>query len=162
MAVVKGLRAQIIGIKQLRARLDAVKTNKGALRLVAQQGVKEAKFLVPRKTANLARTIRVGTVTDTTATVVAGGTTKVGYAIYVERGTRPHVIRSKPGGPPLSWGGKRTLAGGLRKGSKPTNFARSVRHPGTRAQPYLVPGVRRALQKAGLKKAIVKAWDEAA
>lgn len=162
MAVVNALRAQIIGIKQLRARLDAVKTNKGVLRLVAQQGVKEAKLIVPRKTANLARTIRVGTVTDTSATVVAGGTTEVGYAIYVERGTRPHVIRSRPGGPSLAWGGKRTLSGRSRKGSKPTHFARSVRHPGTRARPYLVPGVRRALRQAGLRKAIVKAWDEAA
>ena len=155
------LRAEIDGIKALRARLKAVGSNKGALRIVAVQGVAEAKRLVPRQTGNLGRTIRVGTVTDKSATVLAGGTANVGYAMYVEQGTRAHVIvprRAKV----LAWGGSRTLGGRLRKGSRATNFARRVRHPGSRAKPYLVPGIRAALKKAGLKKAIVNAWDKAA
>lgn len=156
-----GIRAEIDGIKALRARLDAVSTNNAALRVIATQGVAEAKRLVPRATGNLGRTIRVGTVTDKSATVVAGGTASVGYAMYVEQGTRPHDIVPRKA-KVLAWGGSRTLGGRLRKGSRATNFARRVRHPGTKARPYLVPGVRAALKKAGLKRAIVNAWDKAA
>ena len=156
-----GLRMQIDGIKALRARLDAVADNKEALGLVALQGVAEAKELVPRRTGNLGRTIRVGTVTSDSATVVAGGTSKVGYAIYVEFGTGPHVIVPRNASV-LAWGGSRTLGGRLRKGSRATNFARRVHHPGTRPHPYLVPGVIRALRKGGLIKGIVKAWNDAA
>ena len=155
------IRSEIDGIKALRARLDAVGSNKGALRIIATQGVAEAKRIVPRQTGNLGRTIRVGTVSDTSATVVAGGTAQVGYAMYVEQGTRAHDIvprRAKV----LAWGGARTKGGRLRKGSSPTRFARRVRHPGTRPHPYLVPGIRAALKKAGLKKAIINAWDKAA
>lgn len=158
------LRAEIDGIKALRARLNAVGNSKVALGLIAREGVGEAKRLYvaqSRMTGNLGRTIRVGTVTDKSATVVAGGTAAVGYAIYVERGTRPHVIRARSGGV-LAWGGSRTKGGRLRKGSRATHFARRVNHPGGRAKPYLEPGVRRALKKAGLKKAIVNAWDKAA
>ena len=158
------LRAEIDGIKQLRARLDAVGSNKGALRIVAHVGVAEAKRLYvaqSRKTGNLGRTIRVGTVTDTSAQVLAGGTAQVGYALYVERGTRAHVIRAR-NAKVLAWGGSRTLGGRSRKGSGATHFAKYVRHPGSRAKPYLVPGVRAALKKAGLKKAIINAWDKAA
>lgn len=156
-----GVRASIDGVKELRRRLDAVSSNKGALRIVATQGVAEAKRLVPRRTGNLGRTIRVGTVTDTSATVVAGGTANVGYALYVEQGTQPHEIVPR-NAKVLAWGGARTLAGRSRRGSGPTRFARRVRHPGTKPHPYLVPGVRLALRKSGLGKAIVKAWDRAA
>ena len=155
------IRAEIDGIKALRARLDAVGSNKGALRIIATQGVAEAKRIVPRQTGNLGRTIRVGTVSDTNATVLAGGTAQVGYAMYVEQGTRPHVIEARRA-KVLAWGGGRTLSGRLRKGSRATNFARRVKHPGTKARPYLVPGIRAALKKAGLRKAIVNAWDKAA
>lgn len=159
-----GIRAQVDGIKALRRRLDAVQSNKAALRIIATQGVGEAKRLYvaqSRKTGNLGRTIRVGTVTDKSALVVAGGTAEVGYALYVERGTRPHDIVAR-NAKVLAWGGPRTLAGRLRKGGRATNFAKRVRHPGSRAKPYLVPGVRIALRKAGLTRAIVNAWNKAA
>ena len=156
-----GIRAEIEGIEALRRRLKAVGDNKTALGLIATQGVAEAKQLVPRKTGNLGRTIRVGTVTSSSAQVLAGGTANVGYALYVELGTKPHTIVPRRARV-LAWGGGRTLGGRLRKGSRATNFARKVNHPGTKPHPYLVPGVQRALRKAGLKKAIVQAWDKAA
>lgn len=149
------------GGKQLDARLKAIgRAPKGLLREVAIRGTAEAKALVPRKTGNLGRTIRIGTVTDTYAEIRAGGALNVGYAGAVEYGSRPHVILPKRR-KALAWGGSRTLAGGLRSGSSATNFARRVNHPGTKPQPFLIPGMRRALERVGLG-AIVKAWDEAA
>lgn len=136
---------------------------------VATLAVSEAKSLVPRRTGNLGRTIRVGRVTEDSAEVLAGGKNEIGYAAAVEFGTRPHVIRPRPGrvgrnGRPaaLGWGGARTLGGRLRKGSKPTRFARFVRHPGSRARPYLLPGIKRALERAGITANIVDAWNRAA
>lgn len=149
------------GGKQLQARLNAIgKAPPKMLREVGIRAVSEAKHLVPRKTGNLGRTIRLGSLTSSSVEVRAGGQLNVGYAAAVEFGSRPHVIRPRRA-KVLAWGGARTLAGGLRAGSRPTNFARSVRHPGTRAKPYLIPGFRKALDLVGLG-GIVDAWDRAA
>lgn len=141
------------GDDQLRARLKAIGEPKAILGQVALLGVSEAKKLAPVRTGNLRRTIRVGSVTAKSASVIAGGTKGVGYAYYVETGTgiygsgdyiRPKRARM------LSW---KTRGGGR-------VFARKVR--GRKATPYLVPGVRAALQRAGLKGIIVDAWNRAA
>lgn len=157
------LRAEINGIKALRARLKAVGDNRGVLRLLAQQGVAEAKRLVPHQTGHLARTIRVGTVTETSALVLAGGPLNVGYARYVEEGTGlygPHRRKIVPRrAKVLRWKGGGSRVTGRGKGSR-WIVARSVK--GRRATPYLVPGVRKGLAKGGFKKNIVKAWDSAA
>lgn len=131
------------------------------LKHVGMLAVREAKALVPRKTGNLDRSIRLGPVDEHRALILAGGIREVGYAVHVEFGTRAHEIvprRAKV----LAWGGSRRLSGTLRSGSKPEFFAMRVHHPGTRAKPYLVPGAKAALHKAGLKDAIVKAWNDAA
>lgn len=134
---------------------------KGILARVGVLAVREAKALVPRKTGNLDRTIRLGPVNDERALIYAGGIRNVGYAAYVEFGTGPHVIVPKRA-KVLAWGGNRRLSGTLRSGAKATNFARKVNHPGTRKKPYLVPGAKAAMRKAGLRDAIVKAWNDAA
>ena len=41
-------------------------------------------------------------------------------------------------------------------------FAKRVHHPGTRAHPYMVPGARTAVSKAGLTELIVTSWNNAA
>lgn len=149
------------GADELQARLRAVGNTRGQLGLVATAAVREAKLLVPRRTGNLGRTIRVGRVTDSDAEVLAGGQRNVGYAKAVEFGTGPHIIRPRRARV-LAWGGARTLGGRLRSGSRATHFARFVRHPGTRPQPYLVPGIKRALERAGILDGIVDAWNRAA
>jgi Bacteriophage HK97-gp10, putative tail-component len=53
--------------------------------------------------------------------------TDVSYAIFVEVGTKPHIIRSH-GNWPL-------------RSAKGQVFGRVVHHPGTRAQPYLRPSI---------------------
>ena len=62
----------------------------------------------------------------------------------------------------LAWGGARTLAGGLRKGAKATAFSRGHWIPARKGHPYLVPGIKKALQVAGLKVQIRDAWNRAA
>lgn len=153
--------SSLSGDRQLRARLSAIGDTRKIMGIVALLGVREAKLLVPRRTGNLGRTIRVGRVTSKDAEVLAGGQNKVGYAAMVEYGTKPHKIvatRARA----LAWGGPRTLGGRLRKGGKAGFFAKSVNHPGTKAHPYLRPGVLSALRKSGIRDGIVAAWNRAA
>jgi len=128
---------------------------------VAKEAVKEAKDLVPKKTGNLKRTIRMGQITSTSARILAGGQREVGYAAAVEFGTGPHVIVPRKA-KVLAWGGNRRLSGTLRSGASAEFFAMKVNHPGSRAKPYLVPGAKAAMRTAGLKDALIKTWNEAA
>ena len=154
------------GADDLWNRLDDLRTGKAHRRVLGQFGllvVQRAQEKVPRKTGNLARTIRVSEVDEVgqRIRVVAGGTTQVGYAADVEFGTRPHVImpvRRKV----LAWGGARRLSGSLRTGASPEFFAKRVNHPGTRPRPYLRPAASEALKEVGLADAVVSVWNEAA
>jgi hypothetical protein len=40
-------------------------------------------------------------------------------------------------------------------------FAKRVRHPGSKAYPFMKPAAEEALEQVGVR-AIVKAWDDAA
>jgi hypothetical protein len=151
--------AEIRGIPQLRARIEAITPNAGLLRKVALLAVREQKLLAPRKTGNLARTIHLGAVTPTRAETIASAD----YAAFVELGTRPHEIRPR-NRKALRWaadGASARLSGTPRSGGR-VRFARRVMHPGTRAEPYMIPGAKRAIEGAGLKSAVVTAWNEAA
>jgi hypothetical protein len=151
--------AEIRGIPQLRARIEAITPNAGLLRKVALLAVREQKLLAPRKTGNLARTIHLGAVTPTRAETIASAD----YAAYVEQGTRPHEIRPR-NRKALRWaadGASARLSGTPRSGGR-VRFAKRVMHPGTRAQPFMVPGAQKAVEGAGLKAAVVKEWNDAA
>jgi hypothetical protein len=149
------------GGRQLEARLRALgQAPQGMLRQVGIEAVAQAKVRVPRQTGNLGRTIRIGSISPQHVEVRAGGQLNVGYAAAVELGSRPHIIRPKRR-KVLAWGGARTLAGNLRVGAKATNFARVVHHPGTKAQPFLIPGFRDALRIVGLDF-LVDRWNQAA
>lgn len=148
----------IKGLSQLFSRFEAIKPDRkfmGRLGLIA---VAEQKKLVPRKTGNLARSIGIRSLTDTSVETVA----TANYAAFVEFGTRAHTIvpvRAKV----LSWaiGSGKRLSGTARKGA-PRAFARRVRHPGTKAQPFMVPGAVAAIETAGIRAVIIRPWDEAA
>lgn len=150
----------IEGLDELNKRLAAIGDARNILGPIAIRAVAYAKEMVPRKTGNLGRTIRVGAITESEAQILAGGQFGVGYARHVEFGTRPHVIvpRTRK---VLAWGGNRRLSGSLRSNSAATIFARRVNHPGTKAKPYLRPAAERAIRETGTE-AIVKAWNEAA
>lgn len=149
---------QIKGIPQLRARLKALTPDKGLMTRLALSAVREQKLLVPRKTGNLGRSIRLGSVTSKMAETVA----TANYAAFVERGTRPHEIRPrKRKALRFATGGSARLSGSPRTGGQ-VRFAKRVQHPGTKAKPYMLPGAQKALRKAGLRDVIVEAWNDAA
>lgn len=151
----------LTGLTALQRRFAAITDNRKLLGQVAALAVREAALIAPVKTGNLRRSIRIGTVSETSAQVIAGGQGGVGYARMVEEGTRAHVIvpRTRKA---LAWGGDRRLSGSLRTGATATHFATRVNHPGSRAKPYLMPGAKTAISKAGLGSVIVTAWNEAA
>lgn len=145
---------------ELQRRFAAMADHRQMLGQIAILAVSYAKNNVPRKTGNLGRTIRVGSITDDSAQLLAGGQGGVGYAQAVEFGSRPHTIvptRRKV----LAWGGNRRLSGSLRSGARATSFATKVDHPGTKPQPFLKPAVEKAVEDTGVNL-IVKAWNDAA
>ncbi|GAS98799.1 Gp22 [Mycolicibacterium canariasense] len=86
----------------------------------------QAKQDVPVKTGNLGRTIGEGDIRTVGPRTVTGSVhATADYALYVHEGTRPHVIR------PRNAAVLRFEVGGR------TVFARLVRHPGTKARPFL-------------------------
>lgn len=144
-------------------RLDALqnpKMREAILRKVVTVAVAEAKVRVPRRTGDLGRSIKPGRIDAKGGEVVA----TMGYAAYVERGTRPHTIvprRAKV----LAWSdnpGAYRLSGRLRTGAKANIFARRVNHPGSRPKPYLVPGASAALRRGGFDDVVTKTWNDAA
>lgn len=136
-------------------RLHALGEQHAELRALQLATIAEAKRTVPRKTGHLGRSIVPGRVTAKSAVVEA----RTPYAAAVEFGTRPHIIRPVKASV-LAWGGNRRLSGNLKSGSKATHFAKEVHHPGTRAQPYLIPAAKKAVSH--LRDAVVKAWNDAA
>jgi hypothetical protein len=151
----------VTGQRELDRRLTAIgKAPRDILRDVGLHAVREAKILVPRRTGNLGRTIRIGSMTDSYVEVKAGGVSQVGYAAAVEFGSKAHIIVPRTASV-LAWGGPRTLGGRVRAGGKPTHFARRVRHPGSRPKPYLIPGFEKALKLVGLD-GLVRRWNAAA
>lgn len=151
------MTVEIIGSRQLRARLEAIKPDEAMMRAFAVAATEEQKRLVPRRTGNLGRSIRIGAVSASYAETVA----TANYSAYVEFGTRAHDIvpvRAKA----LRWPakGSSTLSGRVRKGGTAI-FAKRVKHPGTRAQPFMLPGAEKGIEKIGLKP-ITDKWDRAA
>lgn len=160
--------AELIGYQGLNARITAVvspQTRHHIARRWQILTVRGAKIRVPRRTRNLGRTIQPGLLTDEQATVVV----TADYAAAVELGSKPHLIRPRPGrigrnGRPaaLAWGGARRLSGSLRTGASPEFFARWVNHPGTRPRPFLRPAAEEALHDEGLVDEIILSWNGAA
>ena len=148
---------RIDGTDKLIRRLNAVKDGRPTLRDIQIRAVREAKLRVARKTGHTGRTIAPGALTDTYTIVTAGGAAK-----YLEEGTRPHEIRPRFR-QALSWTEGKRLSGRARTGKAAGNrfFAKRVRHPGTKAQPFLMPGAKEAVRQVGVD-AIVKSWNDAA
>lgn len=150
----------LTGTKQLTARLKAVGNTRQHLGLIGLAGVQDSKALVHRRTANLARSIRLGTVTDDYVEVKAGGQGKVGYAAAEEFGIRGGKVIVPRKAKVLAWGGPRTLGGRLRKGGQATNFARRVVMRARAAHPFLRPGVISGFNRVA-PKLIIDAWNKA-
>jgi len=156
---------QVRGTKELERRLKAIgMTPHDALRKIQLDAVANAKRAVPRKTGRLGRSIGPGGLTNDHAIVRASAN----YAAYVELGTRPHVIKPR-NGKFLAFPAKGTAT---RLGGAPTRdavrkggayvFARVVHHPGTKPQPFLVPGAQQAIKDNLGADVIIRDWNRAA
>lgn len=154
------MSATLRGDDELIRRLRAIGEPRPLLRRIQLEAVKEAKARVPRKTGHLGRSIVPGGLSDSFAIVEA----RTPYAAFVEFGTRSHTIRPRRAGA-LAWPANasgRRLSGRRRTNSGRLIFAKQVRHPGTTAQPYLVPGAKAALLRGGFRNVVIKRWNEAA
>lgn len=150
----------IRGLPELRARVKAIEPNEDLMRRLAVSLVAESKRRVPRRTGNLGRSIVIGHVGRTEAQVKA----TAGYAAFVELGTRAHDIRPRRAkalrfAPSAS---ARRLTGTPRKGARDIIFAKKVRHPGTKAKPFMAPAIKAVARAAGLAAAVISAWNDAA
>lgn len=149
----------------LTPRLEALQSGRfrqHVLGDVAKLGVRYAKEIVPKKTGNLNRSIRVGRVSERSAEMLAGGQGQVGYAAHVEFGTKGGQMLRPVNKKALAWGGSRRLSGSLRSGAGAEFFSMGHKRGATKAKPYLVPGARKALRDSGMKEAVIKVWNDAA
>jgi hypothetical protein len=149
------MSSRLIGGDALKRRLRAIEKPRPLLREIQLRAVAEAKKNVPRKTGHTARTIAPGALTDAFTIVTAAGA-----APYLEFGTRPHTIRPRNRSA-LSWTANKRLSGRSRTAGGRRFFAKVVHHPGTKAQPFLVPGAIAAIHSVGIET-IVREWNKAA
>lgn len=151
------MSSKLIGSAALIRRLNAIGKAQPVLRQVQIVAVKEAKQRVARKTGHTGRTITPGDLGPNFAIVQAAGA-----APFLEFGTRPHTITPKRK-TVLSWTEGKRLSGRNRTGRAAGGrvFAKKVRHPGTRPQPFLLPAAVEAVKQVGLQP-IVDAWNSAA
>lgn len=146
------------GHRQLNARLRAIGRTERFLRDIQLDTIAGAKARVHRKTGFLARSIVAGAVDQDSAIVYVNAP----YAAAEEFGSKPHVIVPKRARV-LAWPSAegRRLSGRARTGTTAMTFAQKVRHPGTKAHPYIIPAALDALRKRGIN-AIIKRWNAAA
>lgn len=149
----------IKGMPQLRSRLKAIQPDEGLMKRLALSAVREQKLEAPRRTRNLGRTIRIGRVTPSEAETIAGAS----YALYVHEGTRAHDIRprTKKALRFPADSASATLSGRVRSGGR-VRFAKRVRHLGTKANPFMLRGARKAIENTGLARFIIERWNSAA
>lgn len=152
----------------LLRRLDAIGEPQPVLRRLQLEVISEAQALAPRRLGHLQRSIVPGEISGTHAIVKV----TANYGRYVEEGTGlygPKKKRIEPG-KVMAWksggptGGNVRLSGRSRvKNGKQvagTVFAWSTE--GMKAQPYLLPGAKKAIKSSGLADIIVAQWNEAA
>lgn len=142
----------VVGIRELTARLNAL----GVLpEAIAKEWGDE--------TLRLARArVRVGATGRTRASIRIDRRSKKGVrfragfgAKYLELGTPPHPIPGGKAGHGLQGKAMKFKGAGGR-----TVFSKKVEHPRTRKRPFMRVSANAALR--GLKREIVRLWDEAA
>lgn len=136
----------IRGGRELKARLRAIKTAfKPVARDWTDQTTKLARQRVRVVSGKTHASIRRKNASQTKASVQAGG-----GARFLEVGTKEHAISPK-------------RMGSLKFNSngRPI-FAKRVKHPGSRAQPFLRSSGRDALEKMDLLRNLIDLWNRAA
>ena len=157
------MTARLVGGRELSRRLAALQDARGRKAMMGQLGnivVAKAQDEVPRKTGDLQRSIKITDLDDERVVVRA----RKDYAPDVEFGTKKHDIvprRRRALRFAATAGGSR-LSGAPRRGASVV-FARRVKHPGTRPQPYMRPALKHVAGRAPgmLKRDIIIRWNRA-
>jgi hypothetical protein len=151
----------VIGMRGLQRRLKAIgRTADELLDDWPPRTVRNAKvnFRPHTKTGLTSRSIQTGRRGKDEATVQAGGA-----AVFIEHGTRAHPIVPRRARV-LAWpasAGDRRLSGAARTGTTDFIFARRVNHPGTKANPFLVPAGEDALEEFMNQRPVERLWNKA-
>lgn len=177
--------SNVQGLDALMRRMKAIGEPQPVLRALQLSTIQEAQALAPRRSGFLQRNILPGAVTNDYAIVKVD----VPYARAIEYGGKEYDIFPKKG-KVLAWAttsAGRRLSGRTRSGVKRSStglggsglngsggirlagvgvnsgalqFAPHVHHPKTKAQPYLIPGAKKATSNMG--NVIVEQWNRAA
>lgn len=150
----------IKGMPQLRARIEGMSNKRSTLTkqwALKTTSLAKKNFRPHTKTGTTSRTIAPRRITNEGAEVSAGAA-----AIFIERGTRPHDIRPRHAKAlRFATGSGVRLSGRPPKGATGIVFTKHVRHPGTRADPFLQPTAKEALGDIGVK-VLIDGWNRAA
>lgn len=139
-------RVTIHGTRELKARFKAIKqVFKPLGRDWTDETVKLGRQRVKVVTGKTRASIRRKNASQTKASVQAGG-----GARFLEVGTKEHTISAK-----------RVGAMKFNVNGRPV-FAKRVKHPGARAQPFLRSAGRDALQKMAPLRRLIESWNRAA
>lgn len=140
------MAAQLIGAKQLKARLRAMRQVwKPVARRWADETVLEMKPHIPVRTGKTRKSVRRGLVTTKRATVMASRVVD-----FLDAGTKAHTIVPK----------KASVLAFDRGGT--TIFAKRVNHPQTRGRRFKAAAATRALEKTDALAELTKLWNDAA
>ena len=153
------MTAILKGRRQLEARFRAIGDTSQLLRKFAPVGLGEIKRETPFRTRNLSRNNDIASISATEIRYV----NRAAYAAPVHEGSKPHDIvprRRKALRFAASPGGA-TLTGRPRKGAQVV-FAKRVRHPGNKPNPFMIRGLKLAIEKFSFGRAIVERWNGAA
>lgn len=141
---------RVIGVKQLNARLEAMKPNRPMMEKLGLTAIAEQKRIAPVRTGNYRRGINIGRIGKTYVDLHANAD----YSAYVEYNTQPHTIVPR-------------RARVLRfKIGNMVVWTRRVRHPGTKGQHVMERGARRAIEilfgSRSRDNIVIDRWDDAA
>lgn len=138
--------ATLRGGKELRRRLKAIRTVFKPLgRTWGEDTVRLASRRVKVRSGKTRRSIRIKNASQRRAAVQA-----TGGARFLEAGAKPHALKA------------RKLTAMKFNASGRPHFAKRVRHPGHRAQPFLRPSGRDALHRLPMLREVLKLWNDAA
>ena len=138
MSDLNGFKELSRALKALDKKTQAKIVRRGTAKM-AQVVRKEMRANVPRQSGKLKKALKYKNSRDRTGgyTATVGAFSDGFYAKFIEKGTKPHEIKSKRG-KAVSVGGKQY---------------KSVKHPGQKARPFMLKSFensrRRALSEAG-------------
>jgi len=139
--------ADLRGARELRRRMKAIKT---VFKPIGRSWAEDTKQLaasrVRVRSGKTKGSIRVKNASMKRASV------EVRYGgRFLEAGTQPHEIRAR-----------RVSAMPIGSSNGQPQFAKRVRHPGMRKQPFLHPAAAKALARNPMADELIRLWNEAA